>query len=777
MDGVGVLALGAIAAVAYVVQTYGREILIVGGLALAAWVAFKMFGSSKSHDSAVERRSDATDSSRTEVGSFASEPTRVATHSEGRSFGIPSRPALSAANRDGSSRWQPSAATPTVQGRQIGGMVYVGDDLLALGESSVEPALIDPTLKAARGPHDLSVRRTDYWPSYSTISSEARGAYLDWLSAGRKDPRADIGLVFLFFYGLERRALADALTSPQAAAESAAIKAEVERLLAIYTESGSFQHYARGFVDLLTARDLPVGLYRSAPTQGKRLEFREKLALAQCAQDGAQLPVAWALAWLERDTSERLPLAARRCPDQFRQLFALRYREAHGDGLVLPRNKTRLKLDYTPASASFRGWPNRHELAFDLPDASVLTSPLKKLRLISEQCGEELAAYARRMGKEGANGRTLEAVVDLPYAIWPDEYRKPIERVRDTVAKSGRPLAVPFTSVKGWLPPYATMGKALWREVVERLAEAGVGVEPDPAVGGATPDDDTKIAFFPLGAEGRAKDASPRYRAATLTLQLATAVAGADGAVDDVERTRLTSRLEDWLHLDQTEKNRLHAHLRGLLAAPPKITGLKRQVEAMDAGARGAVGAFVVSIAQADGVITKTERKLLERIFRLLGLEVSTLPVALAGMEPAQAQAAAPSVAQGRPGFTLDPERVKALQAETERVSAMLTGIFTADEEPAAATVPAVASQAEAEPAAPGLWGLDGTHAGFATALLERTQWSRSELEEMAEDRELMLDGALERINEACLDATGEALLEGSDPVDVNRSVLHKEAA
>ena len=38
-----------------------------------------------------------------------------------------------------------------------------------------------------------------YWPSYSSISPEARAAYLGWLSTGKSDPQADIGYVFLYF--------------------------------------------------------------------------------------------------------------------------------------------------------------------------------------------------------------------------------------------------------------------------------------------------------------------------------------------------------------------------------------------------------------------------------------------------------------------------------------------------------------------------------------------------------------------------------------------------
>jgi hypothetical protein len=120
-------------------------------------------------------------------------------------------------------------------GRSIGGMVYVGQGLASLGSYDIEPALIDPTLPAVNERLDLSERRTGYWPSYSTCSPEARGAYLQWLSSGRKDPSADIGLVFLYFYGLERRALADTLTVDVPATEIEAIRADVQRLLGLYT--------------------------------------------------------------------------------------------------------------------------------------------------------------------------------------------------------------------------------------------------------------------------------------------------------------------------------------------------------------------------------------------------------------------------------------------------------------------------------------------------------------------------------------------------------------
>lgn len=148
-------------------------------------------------------------------------------------------------------RWLSADETIEVAGEKIsGGLIYVGEDRNSRYGSS-EPSLINPKLKVARGIVDIAERLTSYWPSYDNITPEARRAYLQWLSSGRKAPHANIGYVFLFFYGLERRAFVDAKTNQAAAAEIPSIIAEVERLLSIYDENHSFNTYASRFVDFL----------------------------------------------------------------------------------------------------------------------------------------------------------------------------------------------------------------------------------------------------------------------------------------------------------------------------------------------------------------------------------------------------------------------------------------------------------------------------------------------------------------------------------------------
>ena len=742
---------------------YGLFLLILGGVIAAIWLARKILAAAPQISSRPNTRNAAPPPpvlSPPDETFWISRTNRANLKSDPRPF------------------WLNADSDSTVHGLSIGGMVYVGKNMASLAGDNIEPALIDPTLPAATKWLELSERRTGYWPSYSTCSPEARKVYLQWLSSGRRDPNADIGLVFLYFYGLERRALADPLIVQVPTAEIEAIKMETERLLGIYA-NGSFQNYAHRFLDLLEAKSVPNSLYRDPPPPSSHLSLRHKIGLAQCAQDGMPLPVDWAIAWLENDTSGRLPTAAIRCRPEFRRLFAIRYAETYGEGLILPKNRTKLRFDYHAASASFHGWNHSLVYGLDLPDVTVLTSPVKKLRAVAETCCEDLSRYSRRRARAEVDPDSLECIAELPYPLWPEKYRSHVEKIRTLVTASRQPLAVPFETVRTWMPSHTTLGKSQWQRFVGRLAEAGLGVEPDPSAGGPAPTTDTRIAFFFLGTERRADEASGRYRAAALTLQLALAVASADGVTQDVDRSGLIGSLEEWMHLTSTEKARLGAHLRRVLAEAPKITGLTHQIKAIDRAARKAVGTFVISVAQADGVVTKSERKMLDRIFKLLELDPATLPP-VTPEEPRVVVVASKPVTihpirQPARAFVLDPNRIRELQAETERVAKLLTGIFNSEEDAPPPAPQAPIDSTESRIPVPGLWGLDPEHSDLARKLLERAHWTRAELEELAEDRQIMLDGALETINEACLDTTGQHILEGSDPIEVNRNVVHSE--
>jgi len=185
-------------------------------------------------------------------------------------------------------------------------------------------------------------------PSYSEITPRARRAYLSWLAGGRRDPEADIGYVFLFFYGLERRAIVDDLKDEQAQRDRPAIAQELRRLLVIYGEkSFSFKRYASELLSWLEVSHYSKTLYNepvpSFPTTFE-VPLYIRLALGLAAVGGVPVPPHLALAWARLDPASYLRTSATRCAVQFDQLFQQRYIETFNSGIVLPRNKTKLKL-------------------------------------------------------------------------------------------------------------------------------------------------------------------------------------------------------------------------------------------------------------------------------------------------------------------------------------------------------------------------------------------------------------------------------------------------
>jgi hypothetical protein len=86
--------------------------------------------------------------------------------------------------------------------------VYVGTGTSSASWHEGEPSLIDLRLPVSRTSPSTSPP-LGYWPSYARLTPEARRCYLEWLAMGRRNPSIDIGYVFIFFYGLERRLLVD----------------------------------------------------------------------------------------------------------------------------------------------------------------------------------------------------------------------------------------------------------------------------------------------------------------------------------------------------------------------------------------------------------------------------------------------------------------------------------------------------------------------------------------------------------------------------------------
>jgi tellurite resistance protein len=655
--------------------------------------------------------------------------------SERPSHRIPSAPADLAVSK---ARWLPQDEFIEIAGEKIsGGMIYVGEDRNSRYGSS-EPSLINPKLKVARGIVDIAERLTSYWSSYDSISPEARRAYLQWLSSGRKAPHANIGYVFLFFYGLERRVFVDAKTDRAAAAETPSIIAEVERLLSIYGENHSFNNYASRFVDFLRQGAVPTRLYLETPPTplpyGYEMPIELRIGLGQLAIDKHPLPANWALAWVLSDHSigKRTPVT--RCEDAFARLFHMRYEERYGAGIVLPQNKTRLKFQYNTASA---GLPSQElDGLSEIPDVIATSASRKKLQQLVDECTVQLEPYSRYLGRNPGAPDALEGLLQLPVSLWPAGARAELNELKQRIGDGM--VVMSFGELAGRLQSAGALSRDKVLTLARALESLHIGIEPDVLAGSRTPKPEDRVALFATQAEDGDLRASPAYSAASVTLDLACAVAAADGDTSPKEIMLLSQHVDSWSHLSGAHRKRLKAHLRLQLNQPPTLQSLKKKLEPLADSARRAVAAFLAHLAQVDGEVSPAEVKLLERVYRALQLDsqslYSDLHVAASG-NPAgslQATPAAPGATQSKTigGFALDHDRIAQLQRETEQVSALLAQVFV-DEQP---VEPEEVSIEEAGEDTSGVCGLDADLSAFLRVLVSRNEWTRDELEAVASD-------------------------------------------
>jgi uncharacterized tellurite resistance protein B-like protein len=676
-------------------------------------------------------------------------------------------------------RWIPASEAVEVAGTVIpGGMLYFGSGLIA-ASGDIEPAIIDPRQPVARETADLAARQMDYWPSYASISPSARRCYIDWLASGRSDPQADVGYVFLYFYGLERRALVDAASDSIAKADLPAIEHEVRRLLRLYGHSRSFRRYASSFLDYLVLQQAGDSIDEAHPPEAMddEMSLALRLGLGRMAMTGRAVPAEWAYAWMRSDPRIPFPKALQRCPSEFEKLFVSLYGAHHGEGIKLPANRTKLRLSYRPASGGLMGTEFPFATA-EVPDVTAVVAPARKIDAIVEACAEALAPYSRYIGKNPDQTQTLEAILLLPQALWPPAALSTMQTLNERIGSGLRVMSL--GELASSFGTAGTLTRDRVRSLAHALEEIHIGLEPDVLAGARTPKADDRIILFRTEPEDGTTRQTPVYQAASVTLDLACSVAMADGKPHANELRLLMKQIDGWTQLTEAQRKRLRARLRMAIDAPPSLASLRSKLEVIPVEGRRAIAHLLSTLAQADGSVDASEVRMLEKIYRALDIDAevaySDLHAAAASVTtqaptpPAAAASTVPAT-----GIVLDMARIEALQRETAQVSALLSKVF-ADE--TASSIEALEEREETQPVADScLIGLDAEHSIFLRLLLTRTSWPRQDLTDAAADMELMLDGALERINEASFAQFDEALIEGDDPVEISREVLEKIAA
>jgi uncharacterized tellurite resistance protein B-like protein len=660
-------------------------------------------------------------------------------------------------------------------------MLYVGVGLAAVGSHlEPEPALINPKLKVQFREQPVLNPTPDYWPAYHNLSPLGRGAYLQWLAGGRRDPQADIGLVFLFFYGLERRVLTDSRSIPAAKAEIAAIRAEVERLLEVYGSNGSFRAYATGFLDAAAlVGDGIDGAFSVRSASPYEMPLALKVVLGRLVASGQSVPAALARQWAEHHPEVYFRTPSQRCADEFKRLFDIRFGEHYGEGMGLdPVSRLpALKAEYRPASGSYHS-TIRVDVG-DLPDVSSFSRPVQELASLTSAVEEELDPYSRFLGRNPDQRDSLRALALLPEVLLRDHPSAALARLKQWLSGYGAREVGQALNAGEFLAHWSFENsekprKAELTAYLQLLSRLGFGVEPDVRFDGPKPDPDSRVVVFRLPSNAPAAP-SREYAAVATIVRLAAAVMGADGEISETEERVVEQHLGEVLDLSGPEKARLKAHLTWLLSNPRDIAEARRAVASLDRRAKANAAHLMTALANADGRVDPQEVRLLEKVYKLLGLPESQVRTDLgveSGQreEPVVVERAEPGIEFALPkqkeaaGITLDMSRVERTMAETRDVQILLSQIFVEEQMEAANGGPHEATLLAVE-------GLDSSHSRLLCLLAAQPQWSLADYEILCAEVGVLPSGAAEALNEFSFERSDEPLLDGEDPITIDQTI------
>lgn len=658
--------------------------------------------------------------------------------------------------------WVPAGETATVAGRAIGGMVYIGvpPRLHGDGGGARSRPYIDPSLTAAKHGSDRSGAQMPYWPGYSDIPPVCRATYLDWLADGRSDASYNAGYMFLYFYGLERRFLVD--QAPED--ERRQILAEVIRLQALYDDNRSASRYLGDFIEIAKVALDDPSIYEPVLEKiGWDVPFSMKVALGGRIGQGEALTADQLLGWFLNHPESRLRTAAVRCGDEFRALFRIRFDARFPSGLKVTRPRKTLKDSYTAASGEFEAALEPQINGAVVPDISGLRKPIEIAQEIAEEVMDDLDRLSRYLGRNPDGRGSLEAQALLPIdlaTLFPSPALDALrEWARDIADRGGLvPVADLIERLEGQRPQ--KLGARRLNAAADALAKVGYGIAPDPQLSLRLPRATEPVVVFDLaGVEERPGEVSGAYRAAQVQIALGAFVAHADGDVAEAERAALGALVQTQPDLTDPERARLTAELSWMLAVPPDMALLRRNLGRIADGEKDALRAAIAAMAQADGVIRAEEVAGIEKIYKLLDLDPSLAYSDLhAGvrsgpvtMRPAVPGAPGEPIAPEAP-ILLDAARIAEIRETTAQVSSVLGEIFGGEaeaEEPEDLPVPSSP-----------IPGLDSKHAVLARDLILRPYWKEPEFEALAARHGLMPSGALETLNEWAFDAHGEALID-----------------
>lgn len=687
-------------------------------------------------------------------------------------------------------RWNSKGTSVIVQGHEIpGGMFYTG------AKADIDPVfggfVIGLNAQVAAGDVTSALPISGYYPTYKGLSAHHRLAYIRFLQGNRRDEKADIGYVFLYFYGLEKRLFGDEGISKS---ESLEIIEEVKGLLSAYGHNNSFRAYASQFINFATAAqivrylegvsDLEIMLERHTQPNTPQ----EQVALARLAAtcgDNLPLPIMARMAMPSLAGVIPSFWYIQKIPREFGITFAAEIEPPP------PRSATLFQVFMGGSNIRYNtagvagGSVNIATIHGARPTATIRNSGHSMVTKAAIKAGRNLVEYARHVGNHPERRDSFKAIGLMPKCLleaspvaqenlaWLDAqistgmgYISLDEIIQRSLGQMNDKLTVRYLML-----------------VEEVISHLNYTIEPQPTEKGIIVSGDMKVAVI----KGRRR---PETNVLLMIDASMTLLFGLK--IDD--QSQRQAICDAWLKQSIAVK-KLTAQERFIILArykirydnviPTMLIRAKRALKTLETVDQGTALALVTQSLNATDYYQTHAVADLQKVYKYLDAPTTSLHEGLhAGaangpVEVAPAQASvihkiplrpgAPSMGEHKSIF--NREVIRAVEAETEQVQAALREVFAGNEEdmPSSGGMTSELKTEKIEI----FCGLDTGLGLFLKDLVVKGDWSRQEFDDLARRHGQMPDGALDALNEWAYDQYGQAIIEDGELLKVEIHLLN----
>ncbi|MES0490178.1 MAG: TerB N-terminal domain-containing protein [Leptospirales bacterium] len=647
--------------------------------------------------------------------------------------------------------------------------VYVSSD--SPHKTSALPHIIFEKSKIIQSDAEVQLH---YWPSYSDIQGEARYQLLKWLSDGKNSADLNIGLLFIYFYNLEYRAIKEGK-------DLLPILKELIRLYNLFSFNGSFCGYAGALIGYIifalpieevtpnikstvmdiiksstnysTLKTSGINFYlnkQTVPTKENLLEY----VISQPRSKNSVIPDK--VGQIFKDYF--IELTIRKIPD-------------------IMDNFTLQKCDLNYHWASSAGYAERDKI---IKGMNPVMPSKHRNRLIKlwDKCIEDFRPYSRKINK-GTEVELFDLLPSDAKDILPNKLANNLHSFFNDNKNTPVTISDFLESINSEEKLTLNFSKRLSRIV----NDIGYAIEPDVSHTNRSYKTDDFIVLFEKS--GELKNSSD-YFTATLIFDLGMMISQADDEIHIKEVDTIENFVISNLCKNNIAKNRISK--RRLLATTGKLnfSGVAKSIATrLKPKDIEPIAEYLYSVAAADGKILYAEIKAIRKIVKGFGLSqsfIDTIETKLGIAEPITSAILQSKSGVRKKGSAIPPKpniapevtvninvkKLEQLKIETSAVQNTLKNVFTEDE----AEVEAIITQEIKQEAANDVTVLETKFLPFYNHIITEEAWEKPALRKIALEHGFMVDEAIESINEWSDENLGDFLVVEKDKYHVSLELL-----